>query len=533
MFMSQLQELAKGYEKEVSAEVRKQIEMNERIDDMRGVINTKIDKETGEALPTSLNKSLGIQYVSKYYNMLNHGSLGGCFVADGDVWREVVTPEGWLVTQLEQDVCEALGTTYIPVDRIYYDVKNIAKDYVNLYATQNGEGSPLLNGGHGDVIAFSNGTYDFKTKELRDTTLDDYQLFKLPYPLIKPDDGETLLADEWLEWLVGKESALGLKQFIGFCLHKDYDHIAAYAMLINDSNATNGQNGKSYVMDFIQLILGAPKFKTVSPHVSGIGLQQFGGSEARFIKVGLRGNLANMKDDENDTFIERTGDLKSMTDGGDIFTDVKGKGAIKFRAQAKFIFGMNHLPSFRDDSKGMRSRMFIVPFIRSLDEPEEMALFAEKGAKFHIDQQKELMFSPEYLGKFVYECIEEYNKAYATNERNPFNMSDRAKEMIGDLMATNDPLSSFMTLKGYEITGDENDMVLHDVFMEDYNDFAQRNAMSVNNLYNLLESEGARVRIRNGYTAKGTQKFRSITKRFKDTDQFTSKVMLGIKKVEE
>lgn len=501
---------------------------------VESMMDMKTDKETGESYPVGLNQDAVKMFLKEALKVQGHPSLGGVYIFDEktQLWKLEQAPQAVLVSNISRTIKEVYDWEYFPNNRFGNDISKAVKDYLNEVAPLYGEDSPLVGDAKGHLIAFTNGTYDFRTNELRPTIADDFQTLKIPYDLIEPEPDEKLLANEWLEWIVG-ESALTVKQLIGFALHRSYDHIGAYALFINGQGTSNGQNGKSQVLAFIDLMLGAEGFQGHNPNVIDLALDQFTGDKSRFMTSHLRGKLANIKDDENDTFISQTAMLKTLSSGGVITADVKGKAPVTFRSQAKFIMGMNKLPAFRDDSEGMRSRMIILPFNKYMGDPEEMKMFKGEDAPFNNEKRQKYIFDKEYLGKFAWECIQEFRKCYATHERNPFYISDQAQDMIDGLMINNDPLENFLNDCGYEITGSEDDMCLTETIMQDYDNYAKGNARSINNLKQDLENKGVKTRVKNGTTASGATKYRAILRKFKDTDHFTRKVFLGIKKLED
>lgn len=501
---------------------------------INSMMEMKEDKETGETYPVGLNHDAVKQFLKKALKVQAHPTLGGVYVFNekSKLWKLEKAPQAVLVENLTNNIKDVYGWEILPNNRFSNDISKAVKDYLLEVAPLFGEDSPLTGDSKGSLIAFNNGTYDFNTNTLRETIADDFQTLKLPYDLIEPDPDEELLADKWLEWIVG-DSALTIKQLIGFALHRSYDHIGAYALFINGQGTSNGQNGKSQVLAFMDLILGADSFQGHNRNTIDLALDQFTGDKGQFMTSHLRGKLANIKDDENDTFISQTAMLKTLSSGGVITADVKRQDPVTFRSQAKFFMGMNKLPSFRDDSEGMRSRMIIVPFNKYMGAPEEIAMFKGENAPFRNSEREKKIFAKEYLGKFAWTCIQEFRKCYDTHERNPFYISEQAQDMIDGLMINNDPLENFLNDVGYEITGNDNDMVLVDTIMSDYETYAKGNARSINNLKQDLENKGVKTRKKNGQTATGATKYRAITRKFKDTDKFTSKVFLGIKKLEE
>lgn len=504
---------------------------------VESMMETREDKETGETYPIGLNQDAIKVFLKEAIKVQGHPTLGGVYIYNEKehIWKVEQAPQAVLVENISRTIKEVYDWEFFPNNRFGNDISRAVKDYLNEVAPLYGENSPLATSAKGHLMAFTNGTYNFITNEITDTTPDDFQTMKLPYDLIPHEDNEEMLATQWLKWLTG-ESHQTIEELIGFCLHRGYDKLAAFAFFINSPETVSGGNGKSQVLNFIKLVLGAPTLGdlSVSPYVKDLSLEQIAGSESKFNVSKLRGALANINDDTDKTFISKTGTLKNLTAGGSVNAEIKGsKVNAEFVNQAKLIFSMNDLPTFRDESDGMSSRMIIVPFLHKVESPEQEHMYKGKDAPFNSEKQAKYMTNKESLGKYAWHCIQAFRKAKATGKRNPFYRSELAREMVEHTMYTNNPLENFLTDCGYEITGNSRDCVITESILEEYEKYSKGNTRSINNLKAELEAKGVKTSKRNGYDAQGRPKIRVIKRQFKDTDSYTVPVWTGIRKVED
>lgn len=277
-------------------------------------------------------------------------------------------------------------------------------------------------------IQFNNGVYNFLTDELEAPTPEHNQTVKMTYDLIKTD--EKTEAEEWLEFLVG-DAVTSLMELIGYCFYRDYNY-AAISFFVNGKGITNGKNGKSQVLNFINEVL--------SQNASSIPLNAFDGKD-KFALANLYTQLANLAGDAPDIYFDSMDALKSASGNDELTAEFKGKDKFQFKNYAKLFFATNFLPRVKDTSSAVRERILLVPFIRDLGTDENMKTLREK---FNPNRKKRV--SPEELGKFAYRAIQAFHKVLERDEAlrsKAFSLTQEQLDMLEGYMKDNDSIAQF------------------------------------------------------------------------------------------
>jgi putative DNA primase/helicase len=146
-----------------------------------------------------------------------------------------------------------------------------------------------------------------------------------------------------------------LVDLIGYCLWRE-NPFQNFFVIVGD-----GANGKTRFINVIEDLLGPEAVSTES--LQTISTQRFGPAQ-------LEGRLANICDDlpHNQT-LSGTGILKTLTGGGTIRAERKGKDPFKFRFGGKLINTANRLPEVDDDTYAFRRRPITIVFRETI--PEE------------------------------------------------------------------------------------------------------------------------------------------------------------------
>lgn len=359
-------------------------------------------------------------------------------------WQETITKD--LGAHLFNAIIEPTVTQFDETGWLYQFKANRDKirHVCNRYAQKSAsyDATPLLNEPNPNLIMFENGVYDFATNEVRNGTMDDYQTFKLKYPLVKTE--EKTLAEEWLEFLVG-DSIKMLKQLIGYLFYRSYKY-NVYTFFINGKDARNGNNGKSSVLNFINLL--------VSQNSSSVSIRDLDGKN-KFATSRFYNKLVNFETDAPDVYLEDNATLKTLSGNDPIDAEFKGKDAFQFRNYAKLIFATNYLPKVKDTSESNASRLLILPFSKSF----ENGKYKEELTKFN--QQKAQRESKDELGRFAWICIQEFREMLLAHpsDRNPFDKTEEQLEAIQNYISDNNQVLQFIKDNGYIITGNEQDRI--------------------------------------------------------------------------
>lgn len=312
-------------------------------------------------------------------------------------------------------------------NEIRRELKKVAGELANRSMTRGG-GTTLGDNPDPNIIAFKNGTYDFRTNDIRETRLEDYHTLQLPYPLIKNDETDRLLAKKWIDYLL-KDQAQTLYEYIGYMYYRQYKYQSILYLL------GNGSNGKSYVGGFIMnKLIG---FK----NSSAVGLDSLADKTNRFDKASLHHKLLNFEADSSSNFVKGTETLKKLSGGLDaVHAEKKGKDAFSFTNYAKLMFSMNELPQFNDRTNGWYRRILILNFNTNLDTPEAR----ERINEFNKEQKERE--SEEQLGKFAWFCIQQFKKILdkGSNGENPFTETPEMIEFKKRYISSNDPSQEFL-----------------------------------------------------------------------------------------
>lgn len=347
-----------------------------------------------------------------------------------------------------------------------------------------GEHAPLGDNPNPNIIAFENGTYDFKTNNIRETKLEDYHTLQLPYPLIKTNETDELLAKQWIDYLL-KDQAQTLYEFIGYMYYREYKYQSILYLL------GNGSNGKSYVGGFIMnKLIGFN-------NSSAVGLDSLADKNNRFDKASLHHKLLNFEADSSANFVKGTETLKKLSGGLDaVHAEKKGKDAFSFTNYAKLMFSMNELPAFNDRTNGWYRRILILNFNTNLDTPEARERINE------FNRQREERESKEQLGKFAWFCIQQFKKILdaGSNGENPFTETAEMVEFKKAYVESNDPSKEFLNETPVLIK-DENGSVKVSVLKNIFNVYTKENNINKSMNWRTMKE----LLIKAGYEEKRTK----------------------------
>lgn len=374
-------------------------------------------------------------------------------------------------------------------NEIRKEMKKLAPELANRSMTR-GEHAPLGDNPNPNIIAFENGTYDFKTNDIRETRLEDYHTLQLPYPLIKTDETDELLAKQWIDYLL-KDQAQTLYEYIGYMYYREYKYQSILYLL------GNGSNGKSYVGGFIMnKLIG---FK----NSSAVGLDSLADKNNRFDKASLHHKLLNFEADSSANFVKGTETLKKLSGGLDaVHAEKKGKDAFSFTNYAKLMFSMNELPAFNDRTNGWYRRILILNFNTNLDTPEARDRINE------FNKQREERESKEQLGKFAWFCIQQFKKILdaGTNGENPFTETEDMIAFKKAYIESNDPSKEFLS-EVPVIVEDEEGTVNLTLLKNIFNVYTKENNINKSMNWRTMKE----LLLKQGFEEKRTSKARVLT----------------------
>lgn len=232
------------------------------------------------------------------------------------------------------------------------------------------------------------------------------------------------LTNKWFDETFG-ESALTLKQYIGYTFFTTYKLVQAFVIIQG-----KGGDGKSTVIRYIENLF--PRNE-----VANISLEDIARSEANgknFSLSELHNKRLNTNDDITGDFINDVSKLKILTGSGSLNMARKFTSDERFSNYAKLLFACNELPSFRDSSNGLKRRTYILNAhnIPNFKNKYDMkAIYNERGA-------------------FVVECIKAFCEQLKQEQEKPNNQyaelyrsADTIKE-VEDWSGDNDPVQLFI-----------------------------------------------------------------------------------------
>ncbi len=266
------------------------------------------------------------------------------------------------------------------------------------------------------LISFMNGTYNLRTNELHPHDPMDYILQSHDYELVIDETKQAVKTKEWLFDLTkDSESVLYLMELVGYCFYRSYSSFQTITILKGA-----GGNGKSVFLNHLIKMLN-------DNNVSNASLRDLGNKNNRFVTSMLYQKLANIFADIENDFIESTGILKALTGSDKIYAEQKGLEPFMFTNFSKLIFSANDLPNFSDMSIGFDRRLYVVPFVTTIEEG-----FKKKHDLKAIEQE---------LSVFAYECLTSFKKAV---ERGDLTVSASMKEAKDQWLKDSNHISRFI-----------------------------------------------------------------------------------------
>ncbi len=122
-----------------------------------------------------------------------------------------------------------------------------------------------------------------------------------------------------------------------------------------------GSNGKSTILNLLKAFIGEDNLSTVE-------LSELSDT---FLTAELENKLANIGDDIDAREIVDTGTIKKLFSGESLTVQRKYQQPFIMKSFAKMIFSCNQLPRILDKSKGMYSRLVLVPFLAEFKSTDE------------------------------------------------------------------------------------------------------------------------------------------------------------------
>ena len=217
-----------------------------------------------------------------------------------------------------------------------------AKSYIEMRINQN-----TLSHDQ-NYIAFKNGLYNLKDKQLEDFKSDVIVTNKIPHDYNQR--AEPNITDDVLNRLACGNHAIVdlLAEVIGYLFFRRNELRKAF-MLLGPKH-----NGKSTFIFMLQTMLGADNYSTLD-------IEDF---NHEYKAAECFSKLANLGDDINDNFIRAAGTFKKIVSGDAITVNIKYENPVKFNPYCKLIFSGNTIPRLGKgyDADAIIDRLIIIPF---------------------------------------------------------------------------------------------------------------------------------------------------------------------------
>lgn len=262
-------------------------------------------------------------------------------------------------------------------------------------------------------LVVQNGLLNTETGKLEPHTPDFYSLSRLPVMFVPGQDCPAF--KKFLSEVLYLEDTPVVQEWLGYCLHRGYP--AQVAILF----VGEGNNGKSTLIQVIQLLLG-------KDNVSAVSLQELEAN--RFAKADLFGKLANLYADLPDSALKSVGTFKMLTGGDPIRGERKFHDSFLFVNGAKLTFSCNVVPEVYEDTTAFFRRWIIVQFPNTFD--------GEKADKGLLKK----LTTPEELSGILNFTLEGLARLKANGWR--FSNSRATEEVRQDYIRRSSPIRAFL-----------------------------------------------------------------------------------------
>lgn len=286
--------------------------------------------------------------------------------------------------------------------------------YLKLLIEENSEPSM-----YNHYIAFRNGIYDIVSKRLLPYSEEYVITNKINWDY--DPDAESDIVDSILNKLSCEDQQVRaiIEEMIGYTFFRQNEMGKSFILLGPKAN------GKSTFQAMLQKLLG-------SENISSIDLRELG---ERFKTAELYNKLANIGDDISDVYIDDNNIFKTISTGGRLISEKKGKDPFEFEPYCKCIFSTNTIPRTRDKTGAVKRRLVIIPFDRQFT-PQDPDF--DPYIKYKIINGSEASTVDENMSYLIKVGLAGLERILANNE---FTESQRVSEKIDEYDADNNPIN--------------------------------------------------------------------------------------------
>ena len=224
-------------------------------------------------------------------------------------------------------------------------------------------------------------------------------------------------ADKFLDFLTcnDKDLRMVVEEMLGHVLMThDFPHKTFFL------TGEAGGNGKSTFIEMVRGMVG-------SPLVSSVPLKKFDNDDTSLAT--LAGKLVNLADDVDASYLENSGNFKSLASGDTILVRPIYSGAFELQNTATLIFTCNETPRFKDRTGGLTRRMQVIPCENTL---------AEKDFDLSL---KKFLRNDENSRSYVLNLA--IQGAKRLKENGTFTRSERVERATKEYLLANDLIAQF------------------------------------------------------------------------------------------
>ena len=207
-----------------------------------------------------------------------------------------------------------------------------------------------------DLLPMKDGIFNYKTKKTTPFSPDNVFLSKFPAtipsytivePLIDTPDGRTWCFSKWLEEVIpDPDTRMVVWHVLGALMRPRVNWLKVVFLI------GRGRNGKGTLIELMRHLAGPE-------NCAALSLKHF---EKQTSLSPLLGALANIADENDDAFIPSSELIKSIADHNPVTLRKLYHDPFVVRPHMVNVQAMNDLPSFKDKSDGMMSRILAIPF---------------------------------------------------------------------------------------------------------------------------------------------------------------------------
>jgi P4 family phage/plasmid primase-like protien len=199
-------------------------------------------------------------------------------------------------------------------------------------------------------IQFSDCVYDLRNNDMIKASPKYFFINPIPHNVGKSDECPTIdrLLCEW----VGEEYKQFTYEIMAYCLYNGYPIHRVFVFF------GGGRNGKGQFQNLIKNLVGRSNMTATT-------LEKL--ADSRFEAYRLRGKKLALIGETNFNIMEKTSQIKALSGGDEISTEIKGGSHIDFENTAKIVIATNSVPETTDKTRGNFSRWIILNFPNEFD----------------------------------------------------------------------------------------------------------------------------------------------------------------------